>query len=93
MPAFDTRNAKVGIFKVSDYDSDKSLTDFGIAEATNVILHSEGTSVLVRDIRVTDGGIFTGVFSGFEPAGQQVRGLAEGDEVRFEEHQVISIGK
>lgn len=93
MPTFDTRNPKVGIFKISDYDSGKGIADFGIADAQNVILHCDGKSVLVRDIRVTDEGIFTGVVSGFEPAGQQVRGLAEGDEVKFEKHQVISIGK
>lgn len=93
MPAFDTRNPKVGIFQVSDYSSEKSLADFGIAEATNVILHSEGTSVLVKDIRPSGENTYTGSVYGFEPAGQDITGLSEGDEVDFEECHVISMGK
>ncbi|NEX22569.1 hypothetical protein G3480_20045 [Thiorhodococcus mannitoliphagus] len=92
MPVFDTRNPNCGIIKTSDFDAGQGLSDLGITDARNVILHCDKQSVFVRAIRASKVAGFTGIVSGFEPADQQVGGLAKGDEVFFEEHHVISMG-
>jgi hypothetical protein len=93
MLVFEKRKPSAGIIKTSHFDSGKGPVDFGIADADNVILHCEGITVVVINIQETDDGIFTGIVLGFEPADSQVPGLAQGDEVVFEEDHVISMGK
>jgi len=93
MPQFDNRNPNVGIFKISNIGSDMRLADFGVANARDVILHCNGISVLLKEIRAIGTGSFIGIVFGFEPADQEVHGLSEGDEVSFEECHIISMGK
>lgn len=93
MPLFDNRDLNVGIIKVSELDSKSPFAEFSVADARTVILHCAGKSVLLRKIRSTGRGVFTGAVLGFEPADEQVPGLSQGDYVDFEGRHVISIGE
>lgn len=91
----DTRTQGFGIFKTQDFYLDGAVipVDFSVSEASNVILHSEGKSILVTSIEVSANGGFLGKVFGIEPPGGTIDGISAGQKIVFSEHHIFSMGR
>jgi len=93
MPNFKNRTEGLGIFKVGTYKPGEVFIDFPIEASENVILHSGGYSVILKNIQKESERKFKGTVLGIEPPGGKLDDVKAEDVVTFTEDQVISASR
>jgi len=93
MPDFKNRTEGLGIFKVGSYQPGKVFIDFPIEASENVILHSGGYSIILKNIQKESERKFKGTVLGIEPPGGKLDDVKEQDVITFTEDQVISASR
>lgn len=87
---FDKRNKGISTIFVGNYVSGQPMRD-AVSNGDDVVLHMEGESILVKNVKALGASRFKGTIYGFEPSHViEYQGMKLDDEVEFEEQHIIS---